>query len=314
MAVLVPQCAWAQEKKLPRIGFLSLISLDKDPRLAAFLTGMREFGYVDGKTVSIEWRSAGGNDARLPALAEELVRTNVRLIVAVQPQAVEAARRATASIPIVFAVGQDPVGMGFAKTLSRPGGNITGTSSMVTEQAPKQVEIVRTVLPRCKRIALLLNPTNPGGSAVLRKSFQTAAAKAGLALIALEAAGPAELEAALKEAKAQRVDALIIAADAYFLQAGATIAQHALANRLPTMFVQRDQTYAGGMMSYGHAARENYHRAAYYVDRILKGANPGDLPIEQPTKFELVVNLKTAKALGVKIPKEILARADEVIQ
>ena len=302
------------QRAAPRIGFLSVVAIAKEPHVPAFVAALRDKGYVEGKSIFIDWRSAQGDVERLRPLAEELVSLKPALIVAVQPSAVEAVRRTTTTIPIVFAVGQDPVGMGFAKSLSRPGGNITGASSMTAELAPKQVELLRAALPQCNRLALLLNPDNPRGSAVLRARFDMVAAKNGFSLLVLYARQDTEVTAALTHAKRERADALVVGADSYFLQASALIAQNALANRLPTMFVQAVQAHAGGLMSYGHRLEENYVRAAHYVDRILKGAKPGELPIEQPTNFQFVVNLKSAKALGLSIPQAVLARADEVVR
>ncbi|MEA3194496.1 MAG: hypothetical protein QOD26_2829 [Betaproteobacteria bacterium] len=309
---LVCQTGLGQAAALPRIGFLSLLSLESDTRLPAFIAGLKDFGYVEGKTIHIDWRSARGNAAELPALASELVARKVDLILAVQPQAVEAARRATSTIPIVFAVAQDPIGMGFAKSLSAPGGNITGTSLMVSEMAPKQLELMRTTLAKSKKFAIVLNPTNPAGSNAMRSSFQKAVGD--LQIVFLDASDDDEINKAFLAARTAGAAGVVFGPDSYFIQARSMIAAAALRHKLPTMFTQREQTLAGGMMSYGPSVSANYRRAAYYVNRILKGAKASELPIEQPTTFELVINLKTAKALGIPIPKSILARADSIIE
>jgi len=262
----------------------------------------------------IEWRFTRGKTEPLSDYAAELVQLKPALIVAVHPQAVEAVRRLTSTIPIVFAVGQDPVGMGFAKSLAHPGGNITGHSSMAADMSVKHIELLRSAIPKCSRVAVLLNPTNVKGAAVLRNAFEVAARKFGVSVAFVEARGDEEIEKAFIAAKKGRADAVVVAPDGFFFQARALIAGSAIHQRLPSLFMQRESVVAGGLLSYGPDGREQYRRTAYYVHRILNGARPGDLPIEQPTKFEMIVNLKTAKALGIKIPPAVLSRADEVIQ
>ena len=306
--------AHAQRDRPPRVGFLSLISTESDSRVPSFIQGLKEFGYVDGRNIAIEWRSADGVADRLPALAKELVSRRVDIIVAIQPQAVNAARAATKEIPILFAAAQDPVGMGLAQSLSKPGGNITGRSGMATDILAKQLELMQRVLPRLSSVAVLLNPTNPAGSRVVRKTFEEAAGEAKIAILVLEARNTDELRVAFSRAREAKVQAVIAGPDSFFVQSRAEMADAALANRLPTMFLQREHALAGGMMSYGPSIADNYRRMGYYIDRILKGSRPGDLPIEQPTKLELVVNLKTAKALGLEMPSAVLMRADEVIR
>lgn len=305
--------AFGQRSTVPRIGFLSLLSLESDPRLPAFVAGMREFGYVEGKTITIEWRSAGGDVKRLAGFADELVRLKVELIVAVQTQAIEAAQRATKTIPIVFAVTQDPVASGFARTLSRPGGNITGLSSLSAELSLKQLELLKSVIPGLSRVAVLANPTNSAGEAT-RADIEKAAARMGIRVVPIGAATRNEIEPAMAAASAAKSEAVIVLGDSFFVQERSPIAQAALKHRLPTIFLPRDHVLAGGLMSYGPSIGDNYRRTAFYIDRILKGAKAGDLPIEQPSKFELVLNLKTAKALGISIPHPLLVRFDEVIE
>lgn len=303
-----------QGQTVPRIGFLSLASIKSDSRVPSFVAGLKDLGYVDGQTIAVEWRSAEGVADRLPALAKDLVQRKVQVIVAVQPQAIEAARAATKEIPIVFAAAQDPVGMGLATSLSSPGGNVTGTSAMATDLLPKQLELLKLVLPTMTRVAVLLNPTNVEGSRVVRKAIEAAAADGKIAVLFLDARTVDELSTAFGRAKAARVAAVLAGPDSFFVQARAEIAKAAIANGLPTMFLQREHAVAGGMLSYGPNMSANYRRVADYVDRILKGAKAGELPIEQPAKLDLVVNLKTSTAIGVAIPQAVLMRADEVLR
>jgi len=313
LAGAAPLAAFAQPRSVPRIGYLSLQS-KSDSRLDAFLSGLRDLGYVEGRTIAIEWRFTSGDAARLAGYAEELVRFKPDLIVAVHPQAVEAVRRLTSTIPIVFTVGQDPVGMGFAKSLAHPGGNITGHSSMASDIGLKHIELLQAALPKCQRVSVLLNPTNGAGAAVLRKSYEAAAEKFGVTLAFHHAQASDELERAVLEAKHAQAQALVVTPDGVLLEESARIAKAALAHGLPSLFFQREAARAGGLLSYGPDGREQYRRTAYYVDRILRGAKPGDLPIEQPTKFLLVVNFKTAAALRIKIPSDTITRADEIIR
>jgi putative ABC transport system substrate-binding protein len=313
MAGAAPVAALAQSRKLPRIGYLSLQS-KSDQRLDAFVSGLRDLGYVEGKTLAIEWRFTSGDAGRLVAYADELVRMKPDIIVAVHPQAVEAVRRLTSTIPIVFTVGQDPVGMGFAKSLAHPGGNITGHSSMASDIGLKHVELLRATLPNCNRVSVLLNPTNSAGAVVLRKSYEAAAEKFGVKLAFHNARVADELDAAVREAKSAGAQALVVTPDGVLIEQSARIAKAAIEHGLPSLFFQREAARAGGLLSYGPDGREQYRRTAYYVDRILQGAKPGDLPIEQPTKFLLVINLKTAAALGIRIPSDVITRADEIIR
>ena len=308
-----PVSAEAQQAgKVYRVGFITLSSLS-DPRIEAFREGMRELGYIEGKTIAIEWRSADGSAERLPALADELVRSRPALIVAAQTQAISATKRATSMIPIVFVATPDPVSSGFVNSLSRPGGNLTGLSTSAADIGSKQIAMLKLALPKCSRVALVANPTN-NASVVVRKVVATTALEMKLHVISLDAQDLQEIERALAEATRAGADAAILAVDGFFIQVRSQIAVFALRHKLPTMFTQREHAVAGGMMSYGPSLSAQYHRAAYYVDRIFKGAKAADLPVEQPTKFELVINLKTAKALGLTISPSLLARADQVIE
>ena len=274
---------------------------------------MREFGYVDGKTILIAWRLTQGKVGLLPAYAAELVKLKPNLIIAVEPQSVDAVRRLTDSIPIVFVVGQDPIGLGFARSLARPGGNITGSTSMSIDVCAKQIELIRSMLPASKRVTVLLNPTNKDGSQLLHDAYLGAAKKAGMAMAFQAASRDEQIEEGVTAAKKAEADVMIVGPDGFFVQISRRIAASATEKSLPTVFLQREAVAAGGLLSYGPDARDQFRRTGYYVHRILKGANPGELPIEQPTRFVTAVNLKTAKALGIAIPPKLLAQADEVI-
>ena len=299
------------QPRLPRIGFLSLQSSKQ--RLESFASGMREFGYVDGKTVAIIWRLTQGQAALLPDYAAELVKMKPDLIIAVEPQSVEAVRQLTSTIPIIFVVGQDPVGLGFAQSLARPGGNITGSTSMSTDVCAKQIELIRSVMPSAKRLTVLLNPTNKDGSLLLRSAYQAAAQKSGMSIAFHAASGEEQIEEGLAAAKNAQADVVIVAPDGFFVQISGRIAALATQKRLPSVFLQREAVALGGLLSYGPDARDQFRRTGYYVHRILRGANPAELPIEQPTRFITAVNLKTAKALGMGIAPGVLAQADEVV-
>jgi len=298
--------------KVPRIGFLSPLSLTGDTRLESFLQGLRELGYVDGQTIAIEFRFAEGNSERLPALAAELVRLKVDVIVATAQASTEAAKRATGTIPIVFAVVGDPVGVGLVASLARPGGNITGLASIAPEVVGKQLQLLKEAAPKISRVAILQNPNNPGHPVVLRQA-EAAARTLGLQLHAVQARTPAEIDAAFAAMRSQRSGGVLVGRDALVLQQRAQIAALAAKSRLPAVYGFRENAEAGGLLAYGANVSAMYRRAASYVDKILKGAKPADLPVEQPTKFELVINLKTARALGLTIPQSVLGRADEVI-
>ena len=313
----VPLAAEAQQAaSLPRIGFLAPASLS-DPRvppyIRAFQEGLRELGYVEGRNIAIEFRWAEGQYERLPGLAAELVRLNVNVIVAAGPNAIQAAKQATATIPIVMAAVGDPVGTGFVASLARPGGNITGVSNMLPDLVGKQLELLKEVLPTVSRVALLGNPANPA-NASLERQAQDAARTLGVRLQPLWARDLREIDSAFTATKMERADALIVLTDTMLINHRTRVIDHAGQRRLPAVFGVSQFVEAGGLLAYGPSFADGYRRAAPYVDRILKGAKPGDLPIEQPTKFELVINLKTAKALGLTIPPSLLQRADQVIE
>jgi len=310
-----PLAARAQQAgKVWRIGVLSGASRETAfTNYEGFLQGMRELGYVEGRDFVMEYRFAEGQYERFPDFAAELVRLNVDVILIGATSAIRMLQRATTTIPIVLAYSTDPVGNGFVASLSRPGGNITGLSSSSDDTAPKQLELVATVVPNVSRIGLLGNPASPTYTDV-RKGAENAAQKVGLTLVSVEARNPQEIEAAFAAFVRERVQAFISAGDALFFAQRRQIAELALKSRLPSMFSQREYAAAGGLMSYGENLSEFFRRAASFVDKIFKGAKPGDLPMEQPTRFNLVINRKTADALGVAIPPQLYIFADEVIE
>jgi len=312
-----PLAADAQQSgKLFRIGVLGNVPLT-DPEGArvwgAFIQGLRELGYVEGRNITIEFRSSDGKYERLPELAAELVRLKVDVIVAPAGQNVVAAQRATRTIPIVMSGLTDPVGSGLVTSLGRPGGNVTGLSGFSTEIVGKQLELLKEMAPKVSRVAILWNPANQSHPLLLREA-EAAARLLRVQLQTLEARGPDDFEMAFAAVTRERAGALLVAADGMFLLHRARIADLAAKTRLPAMYGLREYVDAGGLVVYGPSLRENFRRAATYVDKILKGAKPADLPVEQPTKFELVINLKTAKALGLTIPRSLLLRADQVIE
>jgi putative ABC transport system substrate-binding protein len=297
-----------------RIGWIAGSSPEAASGLRrALLQGMLELGYVEGRDFVIEARFADGEYERFPVFAAELVRLNVDVILVAASAAIRTVQRATTTIPIVLVYSTDPVGNGFVASLARPGGNITGLSSSSDDTSPKQLELVATVVPNASRIGLLGNPSSVVYDDV-KKGTLNAAQKAGLSVIPVEARDPKEIETAFAEFDKQRVQAFISAGDALFFRQRRQIAELALKTRLPSIFSQREYAEAGGLMSYGENLSEFFRRAASFVDKIFKGAKPGDLPMEQPTRFNLVINRKTADALGVIIPPQLYIFADEVIE
>jgi ABC-type uncharacterized transport system substrate-binding protein len=305
-----------QAARIPRIGFLSPSSLS-DPRTSRYFEalrqGLREQGYVEGQNIAIESRWAEGKYDRLPGLATELVRLRIAVIVTYGGVATQAAQQATGTIPIVMAVVQEPVSTGLVSSLARPGGNITGMSLMSPELVGKELEILKEIVPKVSRVALLGNPAQIGHAPQVRHAQDTARAL-GVGLQLLEARDPSEIDKAFAAITTERAGAVIVLPDSMLLDHRTRIADLAARRRLPLVSAMADHAEAGGLMAYGPSVSDMFRRAATYVDKILKGAKPGDLPVEQPTKFELVINLKTAKALGLTIPPSLLGRADEVIQ
>ena len=306
---------WAQPvAKVPRIGFLGATSESAEAvRVEAFRQGLRELGYVEGQTIAIEWRWAEGQFDRLPALAAELVNLDVQLIVAGGSTSTGAAQGATAAIPIVMAQTLDPVGSGFAASLARPGGNITGLSTLAPEISGKRLELLRGVVPSLSRLAVLDNAPTPGNAQALRET-ELAARAFGVQLHYRDVRRPEEIEGAFREAAEARADAVVALTSPLFMLERRRIAELAAQYRLPATYQSPEFVRDGGLMAYSVSIDELYRRAATYVDKILKGASPADLPIEQPTTFDLVINLKTAQSLGLAIPQSVLQQATEVIQ
>jgi putative ABC transport system substrate-binding protein len=304
-----------QPPRVWRIGYLSpRVRMDSLPYERAFLHGMSELGYVEGKNVVVEWRFADGAYERLPYLAAELVRLDVDVIVAPSSSAIRAAQQATTTTPIVFISTGDPVGSGFVASLARPGGNITGLSNTNLDVSAKLLELLVAIVPKLSRVAVLGNPGSSTHSAILKNVQAAALTRVGVRVLSVEARTREEIERGFARMTQERADGVIVAADAFLNQQAQYIAPRALKRRLPSISQPRIYVEAGGLMSYGQNTAESYRHAATYVDKILKGAKPAELPVEQPTKFELVINLKTAKALGLTIPESIRIRADEVIR
>ena len=300
--------------RIPRIGFLSALSSSETaPWGKAFEGGLRELGWLEGRNIGIEYRYADGKHDRIPDLAADLVRSRVDVILASAAPEVLAARNATRAIPIVMAIVGNPVASGLIESLARPGGNVTGLSTMSIDLAGKRLELLREMIPKLSRVAVLWNPLAP--SAPLNwKEIQLPAKRLGLQLHSLEVRGPADLDKAFEDAARARAGAVFVIGDAMINTNTKRIADLAVRNRLPSMLQFSYFVDAGGLMAYGPDRADLYRRAAGYVDRILKGAKAADLPVEQPTKFELVINMKTARALGITIPQSILGRADRVIE
>jgi putative ABC transport system substrate-binding protein len=314
MAILgVPLGTNAQQPaRVPRIGILTLAA-SMPPTFEAFRQGLRELGYVEGQDIALEYRFAQERADRLPALAADLVRMKVEVIVTQSTQAALAAKHATHTIPIVMAVVGDPVTAGLVASLARPGGNVTGLTLYGTELSGKRLELLKEVAPRATLVAVIRNVTHPNALGFFEET-EAAARSLNLRLQSVEVRSPADLDAAFNAVARARPSALITLADNMLVDNRTRIVEFAAQSRLPGIFPEREWADAGGLMAYGPNIASNFRRAAAFVDKILKGAKPGDLPVEQPTKYELVINLKTAKALGLTMPQSILIRADEVIQ
>jgi ABC-type uncharacterized transport system substrate-binding protein len=309
---LAPLAVEAQPTRTPRIGFLSNGNpTTVSPQREAFRRGLRELGWIEGQTVTIEYRWADGNSDRLPVLAAELVQVKVDIIVLSGRPAILAAREATGSIPIVFVILSDPVTLGFVPSLARPGGNMTGLASEFEALVTKQLQLLTEALPKVSRVALLRHPEI---APAVTSAAETAAQRLGLTARTLKVAEVAEFENAFKTARSERAGAIHVLPSPFFNAHRARLIELAARYRLPAVYEFKNYVEDGGLMSYGPSINAMYWGMASYVDRILKGAKPGDLPIERPTTFELVVNLKTAKALGLTIPPTLLQRADQVIE
>jgi putative tryptophan/tyrosine transport system substrate-binding protein len=299
--------------QVPRVGILETGAPSASEYWPAFHQRLRELGYAEGQTITFESRSAGGRNERLPGLAVELVGLKVDIIVTTGTPAAVAAKQATATIPIVMAVATDPVGAGLTASLGRPGGNVTGLANLDAELSGKRLEMFKAAVPALSRVAILWNPANPAHKQALRDT-EAAALALAVRLQPVEARNPGELNEAFSAMRQERTGGLVLLADSMFSTHRARILDFAAKGRLPSIFWQRAFAEAGAFMSYGTSYPDLYRGAANFVDKILKGAKPVDLPVEQPTKFELVINLKTAKALGLTIPQTLLLRADQVIE
>ena len=309
-----PVGAWAQQPaKVPRIGFLFYGSPESSLEIDAFRQGLRELGYIEGQNIGVEYRFASGQVGQLPELAAELVRLKLDVIVTLTTPASVAAKQATSTIPIVIAGVADAVGAGLVANLARPGGNITGLTSISAELGGKRLEFLKTVVPKASRVAILYNPADRSNVLVL-KDLQEAAPALGLTLQPLDVREPSEFEGAFVAMTRERADALFVAAGVLTNEHRKILVDLAAKSRIPTLWGHRHFVDVGGLMSYVVNFYDQCRRAATYVDQILKGARPGDLPVQQPTKFEFILNLKTAKALGLEVPPTLLVQADEVIE
>jgi putative ABC transport system substrate-binding protein len=303
-----------QAEKIHHIGYLSIGSRSFVPaRVEAFRGGLRELGYVEGKNIRIEWRFSDGDATRQRAFAAELARLKVDVIVTEGPADTRAAKEATRTTPIVMAQDTDPVANGFVSSLAHPGGNITGLATLSPELGGKQLELLKEVVPKLSRVAVMGSSNIPGAAQAL-KATESAAAALGIQLQYVDINSPNDIEGAFKTVSQSRADALIVLGSPVLNTKRVQVAAFATRNRLPATYTRPEFIEAGGLMTYGANYNELYRRAAVYVDKILKGAKPADLPVEQPTKFELVINLKTAKQIGLTIPPNVLARADRVIK
>ena len=313
--LLTPLLAEAQQlTKVPRIGYLGAGSYSsRTARIEAFRQGLRELGYVEGKNILIEYRWAEDKLDRLPDLAVELVRLKVDVIVTGGSRSTRDAKEATVTIPIVMAQDNDPVGSGFVASLARPGGNITGLSTLRPEISGKQLELLREIVPRLSRVAVLGNSTQPGNVQML-KEVELAAGAFGVKLQYLDVRDPKDIETAFRAASKGRADAVLVLPSPVVLSQRTQVVGLAVKSRRPAIYPFPEFVEDGGLMTYGVSLTDLFRRAATYVDKILKGRTPADLPVEQPTKFEFIINLKAAKQIGLTIPPNLLARADKVIK
>ena len=315
-AAMWPRTARAQHKAVPVIGFLSTASSDNAgavQNLTAFRQGLSETGYVEGQNVAIEYRWAADRYDRLPALVADLVSRKVDVLATVAIPSALAAKTATSTIPIVFLAGTDPVADGLVASLARPGGNLTGISFLNIELMPKRLELLSELVPQARMLALLVNPNNSNAQRMI-SDVQGAARSKGMQLHILKAVTDGEIDAALAALVQLQAGALVVGADAFFTSRRDRLVQLTSRHAVPAIYVWREFAAAGGLISYGPSLTAVHRQTGAYVGRILTGAKPADLPVQQPTKFELVINLKTAKALGLAVPQSLLARADEVIE
>ena len=311
---IIPSTDAQQIKKIPVVGYLSAsVRATHAPSFEAFRQGLRELGYIEGQNIAIEARFAEGKAAKLPELIEELLRLKVDLLVAGGSEAVRPAKETTKTIPIIVAHFEDPIGEGFVASLARPGGNITGLSRMSSDLAGKRVELLKETKPTIRRIGVFVNPAN-ANNLLAMKEADVAARGLGIQVQPLEVRRPDDLEEAFTSAAKDQTNAIIASVDRIFDTERKRIMHFAIGKRLPSMFYTSRAVQEGGLMSYAPNVLDLFRRSATYVDKILKGAKPGELPVEQPTKFEFVINLKTAQQIGLTIPPNVLARADRVLK
>jgi len=311
----IPLTARAQQAAMPVVGYLSAMSPDEgEPRAAAFRRGLQEGGYVVGQNVAIEYRWAAQQIDRLPTMAADLVKRRVTVIAAVTTPAVLAAQAATTTIPIVFETGSDPVRLGLVANLNRPGGNVTGVTSLVVEVAPKRLELLHELLPTAGVMALLVNPADRALAQAQAREVLSAARNRKLELHVLNVGSEGDFDGVFADVKRLRVGGLVIGVGSVFIRGIDKLAALTVRHAVPAISQYRDFPAAGGLMSYGSDISDSYRLAGAYAGRVLKGENPAELPVVQATKFELVINLKTAKALGLTVPNTLIGRADEVIE
>jgi putative tryptophan/tyrosine transport system substrate-binding protein len=313
-AIAAPLAAEAQQPgKVARVGVLSQLSPEDTPQISALREGLRDRNYVEGENLTVEWRWARGDVRRFPDLAVDLVRLNVDIIVATVNHAIQAARDSSQAIPIVMVVPSDPVDLGFVDSLARPGGNITGLTWQTREVVPKRLQLLKAAVPNLTRVAVLWDPTEPARRLQVEEA-ERAAASVGVQVHAFEVRTPQELEGVFGAMAHARAGAVLVEASAMLAAQRTRIADLAVKSRLATIGWWRGMAEAGCLLSYSPSITEQYRRAAYFVAKILEGAKPADLPVEQPTTFEFVINLKTVKALGLTIPPSLLLRADQIIE
>jgi putative ABC transport system substrate-binding protein len=316
IAAAGPTEATAQQRKIRRIGFVSgnaRPEIIETSIMGGFPQGMRELGYVEGRDFVIEWRFAEARAERYDAIADELAKLDIDIFVVGAPQAVDPLRKAAPETPIVLGISTDPVGRGFAQSLSHPGGMITGLANSVDDTAPKQIELLASTVPNLSRLGVLGNSSGPNVTSVM-KNVHAAAKLANITIVTADAQSSEDFSGAFEVFTRERVQAFMVISDILFNLNRRRLVDLATANHLPSMFSVREYVEAGGLMSYGESFREFFRRSATYVDRLMKGAKAGDLPIEQPSRFYLTVNLRTAKAIGIEVPTALLLRADEVIE